>query len=336
MTTDLTAPPARPGPGLLAALGWTAVLAAVNLGTGFALVHGAAWFGYEVEFVWRLAVVKAVEFAMAVGIVVFCYGPASRRILALRGLHVRQGVLTVLLLPPLLVVAVECRALAEELLCWLDLMPEREVTMTVLRATAATPWLVGLVAVAVLPALGEETFFRGFIGRGLVGRLGVLAGVLLTALLFAAIHLNPLQGAAAFVFGLGLHAVLLSTKSLLAPLLLHLLLNGLIFMLFRSSGPAPAPAGEAAPAAAEVVRHLSPLLVGSALIVLAAVGMLLYETRTRWLLPDGRPWEPGSLTPEMPPPELHASPHSGTPRPRTMILGMAAYLLFGFILVRGG
>ena len=85
-------------------------------------------------------------------------------------------------------------------------------------------WLV-LLIVAVTGPINEELFCRGFLGRGLVGRYGVVLGVLLTSVYFALIHGNIPQGAVALVLGCYLHLAYLATRSLWVPVLLHLLHN---------------------------------------------------------------------------------------------------------------
>ena len=155
---------------------------------------------------------------------------------------------------------------------------------------------------ALLPALGEELFFRGFLGRGLVARYGPILGVLLTTLLFALFHIDPVRIASAAVMGVVFHWVYLMTRSLAAPILLHTCYNALCiaaakvwtayqFNLLGLTG------GEHFP---------SWHLIGSALAV-AAITWALYRTRSRWVLPDGSVWSPGYVSAEMPPPEKDAA-----------------------------
>ncbi len=91
-------------------------------------------------------------------------------------------------------------------------------------------WFCMLV-VAVGAAVNEELFCRGFLGRGLVGRYGILIGVLLTSVVFGAIHLNLPQGVWAAILGCFLHLAYLTTRSLWTPLLLHFLNNAIAVML---------------------------------------------------------------------------------------------------------
>src|SRR5262245_9452501 len=83
------------------------------------------------------------------------------------------------------------------------------------------PWPFAVLAVGVGPGLAEELWCRGFLGRGLVGRYGVVWGVLLSSLFFGVIHLEPRQVLYATGVGVLLHFTYLTTRSLWAPVLLH-------------------------------------------------------------------------------------------------------------------
>jgi membrane protease YdiL (CAAX protease family) len=89
------------------------------------------------------------------------------------------------------------------------------------------PPLAGVLIIGLGPGLGEELWCRAFLGRGLVGRHGVVMGVILTSLFFGAIHVDPHQGTMAAVMGLALHFTYLMTRSLWVPMLLHFLNNSL-------------------------------------------------------------------------------------------------------------
>ncbi|MBY0459953.1 MAG: CPBP family intramembrane metalloprotease, partial [Gemmataceae bacterium] len=88
------------------------------------------------------------------------------------------------------------------------------------------PWVLTGLAVAVGPGLVEELWFRGFLGRGLTRRYGLVAGVLLTSVLFAVAHIAPTRVPVYTLMGLYLHFVYYTTRSLWAPVLLHALNNG--------------------------------------------------------------------------------------------------------------
>ncbi len=84
--------------------------------------------------------------------------------------------------------------------------------------------------------LVEELFFRGFMYAALARRLGIVAGVLITAALFALIHTSQLANAWApllllFFVGTVLTVVRARTRSVGATFLIHIGYNGTLFTL---------------------------------------------------------------------------------------------------------
>ena len=89
------------------------------------------------------------------------------------------------------------------------------------------PWALTLLTVAIGPGVVEEFWFRGFLGRGLCARYGLVAGVLLTSVLFALAHMAPALLLVYVLMGAYLHFVYLTTRSIWPGVLLHLLNNGI-------------------------------------------------------------------------------------------------------------
>jgi len=91
-------------------------------------------------------------------------------------------------------------------------------------------YLISIIAVSIGPLM-EELFFRGFLYPVLARRMGVVWGVLLTALPFGLIHL-PQYGWAwgealvIFLVGVVCGAVRAATKSVAASFLVHVGYNG--------------------------------------------------------------------------------------------------------------
>jgi len=102
----------------------------------------------------------------------------------------------------------------------------------------ATPLdqIIALVALVILPPLGEETLMRGYLYSGLRSRLRFWPALLITSLLFGAAHLStgvsgPLWAAAVDTFILSAVLVYLRerTGALYAPIMLHGLNNLVAF-----------------------------------------------------------------------------------------------------------
>ncbi len=115
---------------------------------------------------------------------------------------------------------------------WMVPLPS-ELAALFNRLTEGNP-LISLFTLAVVAPLTEETLFRGLLLRGFSRRYGVWPALLLSSALFALFHLNLWQALAAFLAGLYLGWVFLSTRSLLAPILVHALFNGLPVILTAS------------------------------------------------------------------------------------------------------
>lgn len=127
-----------------------------------------------------------------------------------------------------------------------------------------------LVTTALAPVV-EEWFFRGVVQQGLVARHGPLAGIVLTAALFAAPHGAPglsagtwvALSAAVFVHGLVLGAVRHWTGSLLAAMVLHAALNAVQISALLLVERVPIPGFTAAGA------HTPPELLVAAILCVA-------------------------------------------------------------------
>ena len=158
-----------------------------------------------------------------------------------------------------------------------------------------------------------------------------MAGTLFTSLLFGAMHVDPLQSCQAFVLGLGLQFVFLTTRSLWAPIAVHTLNNFAALLLMRYEELLPIP-GLSSPAD-ETVVHTPLLLLGAATIAFLATAGLLLQTRTRWVLPDGSSWSPGYAGAEAPPAWVGARPLAAAPHLGLASLTAAAYVLLLAALV---
>jgi membrane protease YdiL (CAAX protease family) len=119
----------------------------------------------------------------------------------------------------LTLLAVPTLALGLDLLAWQPKWP-----------TDLGLWLAVNIGVAVLT---EELLFRAWLQPWLIARLGIWPGLLLTAGLFAAVHLpfSPLFALVAGVAGLGYGLVFYCSGRLLAAVALHAAVNLLHVLL---------------------------------------------------------------------------------------------------------
>lgn len=89
--------------------------------------------------------------------------------------------------------------------------------------------VVDFLLLCILPAVGEELLFRGAL-QGILRPCGSAAAIFGTALLFALLHLDPIQAITAFGAALFLGWLAERSGSILPCMLLHLANNTLAFL----------------------------------------------------------------------------------------------------------
>jgi hypothetical protein len=93
-----------------------------------------------------------------------------------------------------------------------------------------------VVVVAVVPALSEETMFRGFIQRSFELRYKKYYGAIITAVFFSLYHFNPYGFIPLFVLGAFFGFAAYKSKTLLIPMFLHFLNNFSAVSLYHIIG----------------------------------------------------------------------------------------------------
>jgi membrane protease YdiL (CAAX protease family) len=152
-----------------------------------------------------------------------------------------------------------------------------------LRPKGPADALLSITAIALVPALCEETLFRGVVLGSLAAALHPAAAAFVQAALFALIHVDfpsggpPVAYRVPFAFGVGiaLGALRLRAGSLAAPALAHGLLNTVTFLVVLLADD---PARETDP---------GPVLGASLLVAGTAATMLLLRALPR--APDPPP-----------------------------------------------
>jgi membrane protease YdiL (CAAX protease family) len=97
------------------------------------------------------------------------------------------------------------------------------------------PWLA-VGAIVILAPIAEEVFFRGVVFNALLRERGRRWAFIGSSALFAAIHLSLVALVPIFLLGLALAWVYDRTRNLLAPIAMHVVVNGasvLIALLIR-------------------------------------------------------------------------------------------------------
>ncbi|MCF7858048.1 MAG: ABC transporter permease subunit [Candidatus Cloacimonetes bacterium] len=94
--------------------------------------------------------------------------------------------------------------------------------------------LFTIFVVGVLPGICEEVMFRGFILSSF-RKKGVWAGIVVTAVLFGAFHLDPFRMLPVTLLGIWLGYLAIKTRSLYVPILAHFLHNSLTVLISNYS-----------------------------------------------------------------------------------------------------
>jgi membrane protease YdiL (CAAX protease family) len=340
------APAGPPGPGFWAALGWTAVFLVfqviVGIGIGVVLaVVGVALGEVSMtsgpgpaqrslqEFIQQdwpamalLVSATAGNLIFALGLTLLFYRGEWFRSLGLRLPHAGQFLIICLLVPPFQYVAVEVASWAALVL------PDWGLNDSLIERLAQGPWVVPLIGGCLLPGIGEEIFSRGFLGRGLVARLGWPLGMLTASILFGILHVAPVHAVATTLLGLGFHFAYLTTKSLPASMWMHGLNN--FFAFFLQS--VVLRVHDVGVSEVKGVPHLPPGIAAASFGAALALGWVLFRMRTQWQLPDGRVWSPGYVTAELPPADLGAVARAGSPGFLSLAVAAVACLGFGLAL----
>jgi sodium transport system permease protein len=130
--------------------------------------------------------------------------------------------------------------------------------------------LASLLVIAVLPGLCEELLMRGVLLTSLEPRVGRTPAIAASALLFAAIHLDPYRFLFTLTIGVVLGFVRLRSGSLWPPALAHLTLNGITFAI------APLVDDPSKPETPDALLGTAALLLGAA----TTAGLLRFLQRT--------------------------------------------------------
>jgi uncharacterized protein len=254
--------------GLLLAIGGEGSITRGELRNSQALIRST---GYALVMMFVMPLSQGLSIYMAWKAIKWKVGPNWKRELNLRRPSWFHVALAFTALPAFMLVGVAVDGLAQQVL------PSFVDLGSLAGLFGRWPMAVGVLVIGFGPGIGEELWFRGFIGRGLLGRYGVGVGVLLTSLLFGLLHLEPRQVASAMVLGVLLHLSYLASRSLVVPMLLHTANNSMSILSLH----VPVLRG------VDIDADEIPLIVyGLGLLSLAAAGWAFYQSRVVWLAAD--------------------------------------------------
>jgi membrane protease YdiL (CAAX protease family) len=141
-----------------------------------------------------------------------------------------------------------------------------------LRRPSAGSVAAAVLTLVIVPAVGEEALFRGFIQTALSTSLGRWPAIALTAAAFGVFHRDPVQGTGAFVAGLFLGWTMEQTGSLVVTIAAHAA-NNVAFVVLASFGLA-----SGLPVTANVVAlGAGAAACAAAIVILSKPGDALHE-----------------------------------------------------------
>lgn len=102
--------------------------------------------------------------------------------------------------------------------------------------------ILNLFVVAILPAIAEELFFRGLLQKFFIKLTkNTLAGVVVTSIIFSAIHFQFLGFFPRFLLGMVFGYLYVWTNSIWTPIIVHFVNNGLAVVVYFLIGKGIAP-----------------------------------------------------------------------------------------------
>ena len=185
------------------------------------------------------------------------------------------------------------------------------------------PWPLTFLAVAIGPGVVEEFWCRGFLGRGLSARYGLVVGVLLTSAFFALMHVDPSQLLVFSLMGAYLHFVYIATRSIWPSILLHAMNNGIAVLLVLVLPP-------------EKFDQPTPIIVPLVALSLVIFGSVALWTGRATVEPvsttnEGPDWKPEYPGISAPPPEANARIGYAPVSPVAVMFTIVAFGLLLFL-----
>ena len=113
-----------------------------------------------------------------------------------------------------------------------SLWPEsRKIFDSIMNTALDTDSLYGMLTLMVLAPLAEEIAFRGLILRYSRNAFGITGCIILNVIMFAVMHLNPLQSLYVLPIGAMLTYLALKYDSVIPSMLAHILNNSISVLL---------------------------------------------------------------------------------------------------------
>ncbi len=123
---------------------------------------------------------------------------------------------------------------------WLPLPPDIENALVEqTRWMSSVPWVASLFYLALVPALTEEVFFRGYVLSGVRSGAGKWTALLVVALAFGLFHYSVFRLGMTVGLGVLLGLLAVQFRSIWPCVLAHAMHNGIVLMSSRDDGLRP-------------------------------------------------------------------------------------------------
>lgn len=105
------------------------------------------------------------------------------------------------------------------------LFAKNEISSKMYNIAESKPFIISLLSVAAVPAILEESVYRGCFFN-VYSKKSPIKAILLSAFLFGIMHLNLNQFSYAFVMGIIFCLLIEGTKSIITSMIIHFVING--------------------------------------------------------------------------------------------------------------
>lgn len=339
-------PSGPPGPGVIESAAWTGgviivhLIAAVGLtilAAVFVAISGQGDLTPEGQPAWFTTFLLTGEMAIFVLVAIIATSVRLRgqpaRYMGFSPPPLAHMLILIVLLMPVSVISSKLYELVD-VYAWsplvsrsplLQMLDGMNTMDTISQITGEMSLFALLMTLAVAPAIGEEVVFRGVIGRGLVARMGVFYGVLLTSVFFAAVHIHPVHAVGVFLLGVTMHMLHLASRSFWAPVIYHYLNNAWATVMSKYGGQ-PSEA-----ASVEESSRWFPVTLAVLLVMLLL--KILWDTRVKYVEKEsGEEWTPGYESVERPPPWISYDRIRARADTRMVIVATVTAFLFFDVL----
>lgn len=114
-----------------------------------------------------------------------------------------------------------------EWLIYISGTPETQQAVESIQSAPPSFLIPNIVATVIIAPFVEEIFFRGFIFRVLSSKVGVATAAIISGVFFGAVHVSLAQTLLLSVFGIIQCYLYVKSRSIIYPMLMHALFNGL-------------------------------------------------------------------------------------------------------------